>query len=86
MLVLQNKSSIHVQSPQSWFHYGGSPEFAEVLCVCLLRQRSLGFLLIAVRGAAAAVWGGPAVSPAVGLAQRQISAVPLTAALQSRTQ
>lgn len=55
-----------------------------VLGVRLLRWRPV--LALPVRRTVAAVRGGPTVSTAVGLAQRQVSAVPLTVALQSRNQ
>lgn len=53
-----------------------------MLGVCFLRRRPIGVLPVLLGGAGAAVWRRPAVTPAVGLAQRQVSAVPLTVALQ----
>lgn len=58
----------------------------EVLGVHFLWGGSVGLLSVTRSRAAAAVWGGPAVPPTVGLTQRQVSAVPLTVALQSRNQ
>lgn len=57
-----------------------------VLGVRLLRWRPVHVLALPVRRTVAAVRGGPTVSTAVGLAQRQVSAVPLTVAVQSRNQ
>lgn len=57
-----------------------------VLGVHLLRWRPVHVLALPVRRTVAAVRGGPTVSTAVGLAQRQVSAVPLTVAVQSRNQ
>lgn len=57
-----------------------------MLGVCLLRRCPVHILSVLLRRTAAAVSGGPAVPAAVGLAQRQVIAVPLTVALWSRNQ
>lgn len=77
-----------MSSFSSWFLYRRRrPVSVEVvLGVCLLWRRSLHVLPVALCRAAAAARGGPTVSPAVGVAQRQISAVPLTVALRSGNQ
>lgn len=69
------------------FLHGGSAVSIEVvLGVCLLWRGSVHILTVTLVRTAAAVWGSPTVSAPVGLAQWQISAVPLTVALQNRNQ
>ncbi|MEQ2198870.1 hypothetical protein XENOCAPTIV_019928, partial [Xenoophorus captivus] len=73
----------NIPSSSSWFLSGGRPMSIDVvLGVCFLRRGPDCVLSVFLGRAGAAIWRGPTVPPAVGFAQWQVSAVPLTVALQ----
>lgn len=68
----------------SYFLQGWCSMFIEmVLQLCLLWWETFHHLLVSLCRTAAAAWGCPAVNLVVGLAQWQVSALPVTAALCS---